>query len=103
MNTDLKELKRRRAVLERRMVIRTRRAYENLLHTAGGNTEMPLYFLRWHLVAYRNYLDALEVDEECARNDEYAESIRMMLHNPAFLMELPSLPFWTPSIVSEVK
>lgn len=98
---DLEEMKRRRVMVERRMVMRTRRAYDNLLRTFRGNKKLLVSFLEWHLVAYMNYLDAMKVDEESARTDEYAEDIMRALSVPAFLCELPSLPFWTPSIVSE--
>ena len=102
---DLEEIMRRRVILERRMTVRTRRTYDTLLPFAksGKDREIVIHFLKWHLIAYVNYLEALEVDEERTKNDEYAGYIRAMLANPWILVELPPLPFWTPSVVSSEK
>ena len=102
---DLEEIKRRRVILGRRMVAQTRRAYDTLLSVAksGKDREIVIHFLKWHLISYVNYLEALEVDEEHTKSDWYADYIRAMLSNPWILKKLPPLPFWTPSVVSSEK
>ena len=107
MNLDPKEMKRQMVVFDRRLVASTRRAYENLLLTTTechkDLTDWHLLFLEWHLVAYMNYLESVEADEERTINDKYAQYVRAILKSSLFGRKLPPLPFWTPSIVSEVK
>lgn len=101
MNDDLKpeEMKRDYRVVLRIMVVRTRYTYEKMFRTAGRNAEVTLLFLKWHLIAYRDYFDAIETNEERARDDEYARCVLEMLLGQSRLEKLPPLPFPTPVLV----